>query len=79
MNSLTGVTNIALIIRSNVALRSDEVDAWCKSLNDRSGGKLFLGELLIVNVRSSPNEVLDCIPRWPYEAHEVLMRELLVR
>jgi len=76
VNAPTGVTNAALMVRSDRALTSNEIDEWCKSVNMRSGRSLLLGEVS-TRMGSVSRDILDRIPVWPSQAHRSLMSELL--
>lgn len=77
VNAPTGVTNVALMVRSKELLTSDEIDDWCEAINIRSKRSLLLGELRAREGSLSPAEILDTVPIWPSDAHKSLMSELL--
>jgi hypothetical protein len=76
VNGPTGITNVALMVRSNRALASKEINEWCKTINMYSGRSLLLGEVSVTS-GPSPIEILDKVPVWPSQAHKSLMAELL--
>ena len=76
VNGPTEVTNVALMVRSNKTLVSEEIDKWCSAINTRSGRSLLLAELNMTG-GPSPREILDSVPIWPTQAHRSLMSELL--
>lgn len=78
LNTDTGRTNVALMVRSAVAPSELEISTWMRDINAFAGGTLALGE---VSLEGEPAEVASKIanlmPQWPTETHRMLAFDLI--
>lgn len=69
----TGRTNIALMVRTETLVHSDEITSWMTRLNARFGQNLFAGE---VRLDRSPQDVARALTAlvadWPSDQHRAL-------
>jgi uncharacterized protein len=77
LNRPTGVTNVALMVRSQKVLDAESIDSWCDSVNTTNGRTLLLGEVRLSTADTVATNILDTVPLWPSKVHRLLMKELL--
>jgi uncharacterized FAD-dependent dehydrogenase len=70
--------NIALMVRGNNPLSSEQLETWCNAINILSSGQLIIGEVKIKNDRKLMiSEIMELICHYPTFEHKVLINELL--
>lgn len=74
----SGLTNLALMVRSLEPMSQGAVEEWCSRVNSMGNGSLLLTEIDVAadGPERLKEAVCDMIP-WPSHSHQQMMRNLL--
>jgi uncharacterized protein len=78
-DELTGVANVAFMVRSLERISIDDLESWCARVNLSSKGSLLLGEVPLdaATTNQAVGKIMALVPDWLTEHHEKLMTKLL--
>lgn len=76
-NLSSGRNNIALMVRSVSPLSLDDLENWCKTINNSTMSGLVLGELVFKHPQQIVDDIIRLIPSFPSSAHKELFRLFL--